>query len=525
MLFSTRTVNEAVDEDVRAMRQSPSGNGMPVRYICSDGHRQRRLVPPYKDSTPLIPTLSCTARSRRCSSLAMTITIPLQHSQFNLDISGVAGFFGGDVAVSAMATVHIYQGRKWLGWYNTPGSYEIAKRYGQLGRSRFWDGLYPGINVDPAVLFELDGMKGPKYRGVQSGTIISKTGHLAHLLVQECRDIPRSDVTLVHYPRITTPVAVTVVNLWHKPEPEEYPRVFSDSTGPLASIPIVASVATCVACLVYHDWFCFSMILLGIIASGASCFVIGSGRFTFTHPRHADGAPDGDGILMGEDEVVVLLGKEGAVTPITRGRFSLKFDSEPEYHNIGICSILLTVQFLAQLLLVPQGEIFGQIMFLTSLAVSWGYNSYLSSLDRESIQRRILMERVLRHHRKQKYEFGTRTAMAVFVLLVLSPANHDTLRKTLDDLLPNETPVWDVWKESVLQKIRLFDEKQEGELKRPASPRFNYDVNHGFNATELNLLHTLYRDAEVAFDQYRQYVERLHVERLQADYHRVQTRF
>lgn len=59
-------------------------------------------------------------------------------TQFDLDISGVAGFFGGDVSVSAMATVHIYEGRKWLGWYNQPGSYEIAKRYGQLSRSRFW---------------------------------------------------------------------------------------------------------------------------------------------------------------------------------------------------------------------------------------------------------------------------------------------------------------------------------------------------------------------------------------------------
>lgn len=129
----------------------------------------------------------------------MTISeIPLKSSTINLDISGVAGFFGGDVAVSAMATVHVYQGRKWLGWYNSPGSYEIAKRYGQLGRSRFWDGLYPGINVDPAVLFELDGLYGPKYRAVHSGTVMSKTGHLAHLFLQECKGIPEKNTHQLH---------------------------------------------------------------------------------------------------------------------------------------------------------------------------------------------------------------------------------------------------------------------------------------------------------------------------------------
>ena len=67
-------------------------------------------------------------------------------TNINLDISGVAGFFGGDVEVSAMTTVHLYSARKYLGWYNTPGSYEIARRYGQVARSRFWDGLYPGVN-------------------------------------------------------------------------------------------------------------------------------------------------------------------------------------------------------------------------------------------------------------------------------------------------------------------------------------------------------------------------------------------
>ncbi|EGO27955.1 hypothetical protein SERLADRAFT_367532 [Serpula lacrymans var. lacrymans S7.9] len=76
--------------------------------------------------------------------------IPLQNSDFTLNATGIAGFFGGDEAVSAMASVHMYEGRKWLGWYNSPGSYVVAKRYGQLANSRFWDGLFPGVNVDPA---------------------------------------------------------------------------------------------------------------------------------------------------------------------------------------------------------------------------------------------------------------------------------------------------------------------------------------------------------------------------------------
>ncbi|EIW55252.1 uncharacterized protein TRAVEDRAFT_94054, partial [Trametes versicolor FP-101664 SS1] len=76
--------------------------------------------------------------------------IPPPPTSFTLDISGIAGFFGGDASVAAMNTIHIYSGRRWMGWYNQPGTYEVARRYGQLAVSRLWDALYPGPNLDPA---------------------------------------------------------------------------------------------------------------------------------------------------------------------------------------------------------------------------------------------------------------------------------------------------------------------------------------------------------------------------------------
>src|SRR5258708_37465646 len=111
--------------------------------------------------------------------------IPLQNAKFTLDASGVAGFFGGEEAISAMATVHVFEGRKWMGWYNSPGSYTVAKKYGRLAKSRFWDGLFPGVSVNPAALFEYSGQIGPEYRGVCSGTVISNTGQTGYLFMKE----------------------------------------------------------------------------------------------------------------------------------------------------------------------------------------------------------------------------------------------------------------------------------------------------------------------------------------------------
>ncbi|KAI6045838.1 hypothetical protein EDC04DRAFT_3024688 [Pisolithus marmoratus] len=433
---------------------------------------------------PIIPQVTAALAHR-----SVLFTAPLDRANFRLDTSGVAGVFGGEEAVSAMATVHVYEHRKWLGWYNSPGSYVIAKRYGRLAKSKFFDGLFPGVHTDPATLFELDGWPGPKFIAARSGTIIDETSHMAALLLKECSNILSVEVD----GRKTQPVGVTIAELHHIPNDEENPAQFRTLAPVYASVPIVVSLVTCVMCLLVGDWYSFSMILLGIVVSGISCLVIGSGTFLFTHPKPAEGSPCGDGILKSDKDIVVLKGDEAAVNSITRGRFSLRFNSEPHYENIGWCSVLLMIQFVAQLLLIPQGTLFGQMMFVTSLAVSWGYNLWLSAFDKERIQRDILMKQVLQEPQLTKYVLGTRTSMVVFVLLILQPEKPD---KIMNSLLPNDTKAWGKWKDAVISRIQT-------------AKGFDFDQadwdDDSFTDRDRKLLSTLFQDARDAYDGFKKY--------------------
>ena len=440
---------------------------------------------------PVLPQVAATAAAAAFSRRSV-FEAPLQHAHFSLDTSGVAGVFGGEEAVSAMATVHVYEHRKWLGWYNSPGSYEIAKRYGRLAKSKFFDGLFPGVHTDPATLFELDGMKGPKFRAARSGTVINETGHLAALFMKECAELRPVDTV---GSRLTRPVGVTIANLHYTPECIQTPAQFSTLAPIYASVPISVSVGSCVTSLLSGDWYAFAMILLGILVSGFSCLVIGSGTFLFTHPNPADGSPPGDGILASDKDIVLLRGDEGAVNAVTRGRFSLKFDSEPHYSNIGWCSVFLMIQFIAQLLLIPQATLFGQIMFVLSLTVSWAYNLWLSSFDKEAIQKTVMKDHILRQPKLTKYELGTRTSMTVFVLLVLE-VDADEAPKIIDVLLPNDTKVWRKWKSIVINRIK-------------SEKWFEFDVPEEelsqFNTEEKTLLKTLFNDARDAYHGFCRY--------------------
>ena len=414
---------------------------------------------------------------------AADLSQPLNNARFNLDTSGVVGVFGGAQAVSAMGTIPLYRNWKYLGWYNSPGSYEIAKRYGGLAKSRFFDGLFPGNRTAPATLFEMDGIKGPKFQAAHSGTVIEETSHLAALFMKECEELDEKVVD----GRKTRPMGVTIANLNHVPPSKVQPNQVVSHSPFISGIPILVSSITAVVCGLMRDWFSCSMICLGMFVGGISCLVIGSGEFVFTHPEPAPGCPPGDGIICSEKEVVLLRGEEGAVNSITRGKFGLRFKSAPNYHDIGWCSVLLMIQFLAQLLLIPQATLFGQLMFITSIAVSWGHNMWLSSLNKEKIQRRILIDEVLRRPTLKKYLLPNRTSMVVFVLL---RSRAEKLERLMNDLLPNETRVWEKWKTTIIERL-----KEETRLEFQSSDAEVPDFSPG----EKSLLMTLYNDASSAW--------------------------
>lgn len=418
--------------------------------------------------------------------------------RFSLDISGVAGLMGGDDAISAMAAVHIYGNRRWLGWYNTPGSFQIAKRLRSFAKSTSFhsrQSLSKSVHLDPTTLLQSDSCKGPKFQAVHSGTVIEETGYVASLFMKECAAWDSEGRVVPG--RSTQPIAITIADLGQTPASEMHPTRSSAFTLLFASAPITVSIATCVLCAVCGDLYAASLILVGIIASGISCLVLGSADFVFTHPEPAAGSPAGDGILSSGDDIVLLRGTEGSINSITRGSFSLRFSSEGHYNLIRWCSVLFFIQCITQLLLIPSASLSGQIMFLASLGVSALYNYWLSSLDKEKIHRRMLFERVLENPRLTKYTLGTRTTAAVFTLLVLQLQDPTRL---LNELLPNDTKVWRHWKAVILEQLRHHRDQAF------LSGSMVGDLD-GFTQQEQELLRLLYDDARAAYNGYKDYLQ------------------
>ncbi|KAG2060274.1 hypothetical protein BDR06DRAFT_927018 [Suillus hirtellus] len=434
----------------------------------------------------------------------MSINLPLKKTSFTLDTSGVMGFFGGEEALSAMSTVHLYRGRHLLGWYNSPGSYTVAKKFGQLAKSRLWDGIFPGPNPTPEEMFGLDGKEGPRFIGAFSGTDMTPTGHLAYLIAQKAKD---TEETINLGGRETTPGSVSIIELdnveWHQGDNVPRKKIVH---ALYAAIPITSSLAACLACAFVHDWLASGLIILGMVSSGLSCLVIGSGKLHFRRVEPSSYAPQGDGFLLMRNDIVILKGAEKQVVSITKGKLVLDMGRihGEKFNAVGICSLLLLSQFLIQLLLVPRATLFGQIMFLSSLAVSWAYNSFLSSLEKEKIQTDILWK-WLNEPPITKFVLPNRTSEAACACFILH-AGVDKSRKSSTDfkpkkileyMIPNDTRVWEAWRKHVAEQVLS---KQKIKCFRPIE-----ELVADLDDEEQKLLGQLLEDAEHGYKCYQKY--------------------
>lgn len=165
-------------------------------------------------------------------------------SPFTIDLVGIAAaFLGGDEATSAMATVLFYEGRKWARWYNTPGSFEIARQYGLLAKQVAAGATSKGSNSAFLATLGLEGEPGGKYRALYSGTRMEETSHMAYLLEKECER--RKGMEMIEE-RVSAQHSVTVVNLGVAP-PGNFNIAMETCLGPLDFIPVIVSVCTILA--------------------------------------------------------------------------------------------------------------------------------------------------------------------------------------------------------------------------------------------------------------------------------------
>lgn len=430
------------------------------------------------------------------------LQLPLTNVKFSLNAWGVAGIFGGDENISAMAFIPLYQGRRWLGWYNSPGSLDVARHFARLAQSHFWQRIFPHTTTSPAILLGFDGKVGPEYTAAETGTKV-QTGHLGHLVMVRCREIAEE----IGIPgREETPAHVALIDLDSVTVDYDHdiPRL-SRINAILAFVPISVSIAACVMCTLVYDWYSFSVILVGILAGGVASIVMGSGKLTLKPvTKPALGSLPGDGILVPmilDDIVVVVKGAKTAVSVITNGKFSFELSGRFAQPAIAISSLILILQFLAQLLLIPQGKFFGQLMFVSSLSVSWLYTFCISFFRREPRQASILFQK-LGDPQIRKFHLGARTTMTVFAtLLAFHKASNPSpiaVQKMLSILLPNDTVVWDKWRRKVARQVcdpslSCLVLGEDGDDK-------------ALTDSEKALLATLLDDASAAYEGYLQWV-------------------
>ncbi|KAJ8593142.1 hypothetical protein M405DRAFT_931029 [Rhizopogon salebrosus TDB-379] len=139
-------------------------------------------------------------------------------------------------------------------------------------------------------------------------------------------------------------------------------------------------------------------------------------------------------------------------------------------------------------------------MFLSSLAASWIYNSFLSSLENEKTQGDLLCKALrVEEHSMKKYRILNRRSQAVFACSILSDGvetNEDfDAERMLSLFIPNRTRVWSRWRAKVGRELKYIGTKK--------SFQATGEDREGLGEEECRLLNTFLGDAQRAYDSYR----------------------
>ena len=419
---------------------------------------------------------------------------PLAKSKFALNALEFIGLLGGEEVISVLTMIPLYRGRRWLGWYNTPGSLDIARRLVEVGSSFQ---KHPYRNQSPATLLGLDNHTGPEFVAAFSGTKV-QTSHLGYLMLERTTEVNGGRAHQIPG-RVTMPVTVTLLEV--DPEMIDLERPFPllhITHTLLALIPITTSIVTCLLCCFVSDWYMFSVILVGMLTSGFASMVIGSGKLTLHASKPPPGAPPGHGMIISGDTgtIVVVRGSGFFMNVITKGKFNLQGD-EYWQNGIRLCAVFYLAECVAQVVLIPQGTLFGQIMFIVSLCVSWTHSYRLASFKKERLQAELLFD-TLGEPRVRKFSVGTRTTTAVFVCLLLFHGERSlpsAYHRILTAVVPNDTLVWSRWREKVVNQLQSENDE--------SLPYLELDErDQALPDSEQVLLQQLLRDAAAAFKGY-----------------------
>ncbi|KAG1732936.1 hypothetical protein EDB19DRAFT_1239308 [Suillus lakei] len=374
------------------------------------------------------------------TSVFLSSRLSLSHSDLVV-VSRIAIFFGGKAAVSALTLQPLY-GRAWHGWYNAPGCHAIVW---ELVRTL----LQSSDSERRSLFLGIDGKKGPKYIASRSGTVMEHTGHIAYMLMNSnwrgLEDWVNFRATLMQ---------LIIVDLKTRVRTgDDMPRLKISLHSSLHIIAITASIAACVICASVEDWLSFTMILLGMVSSGTTSFIMRTGKITLERPKSADGAPPGDGMLLSSTRIIILKGEEEDVNAVTKGKLQLKL--EGGRYTILLCAFIALSQVTLQLVFMPFGSLPGQLTFLLSLLVSVACNIYISA-KADDVELGALLV-LLKYPRVEMYKTNVPASAAVLACLALYwETGTPPPKQVLEVLVPIKIRPWKAWSEFLVENIKMM---------------------------------------------------------------------
>lgn len=355
----------------------------------------------------------------------------------------VLSTLGSDTSIRAIRYQSIEKKRILFSGYIYPGIFNVGQMLLTTHDILIAKGLSSKDDYTKLSLPYLNADKNNKYTGIISGTIAPIETIYPQIILSKEPNI-NDIIDLNNLKNDKNKYIIRIIKI-----KEISYTDYLDGSNKYSYLGIFAIISNIIGiglCFNFQDYYIFSLLIFNIISN----YILGI-YFYFTNIKYSEKSiinesPKGDAIIEIGNEIIILKGKEKYIQSLLQVPMIIE---DKEYLGI-ISGILCIITGILNVIIIPLGNIYGQLIIALLLLIGYMTNVFFAAFDKDNIFKKLTTSCVSVNYYK-KVILPNRTSALSFVFCIYK--KHIINCK---HLVPNSM-TWKEWFNSFINDDNIKD--------------------------------------------------------------------
>lgn len=387
----------------------------------------------------------------------------------------VLSILGSDTSIRALRYQSIEKKRIWFSGYIFPGIFNVGQMLLTTQNMLIAKGLGSKDDYTKISLPYLNTDKLNKYTGIISGTIAPIETVYPEILL--CMNKNEENINIQNNNFTITIISISEINY------DEY-LDGSSKYSYMGIIAFISNIIGIILCYKFNDLYISSLIIFNIFVNYILGIYFYYTNIKFCEKEVIEKSPKGDALVEINKQFIIIKGHEKYIQSLLQLPMIIN-----DKQIIGvIAGILCIIAGILNVIIIPLGNIYGQLIIALLLLIGYITNVYFAAFDKNNLFNKLINSGISINYKKQII-LNNRTSALGFLFHLYK--NHAIVN--CKHLIPHSM-TWKKWYNNcindntsiVIYKEKIIEEYVNDELLEKLESFKNEGINAAFNFVNQN---------------------------------------